>query len=181
MKDVKEIIDTILDTEGGKFTNDPADSGGKTKWGWTEKALRSAGWTGDVEDLDRETAFNLYYSEFYRKTGYEEVQKLSIRIAAELMDTAVNNGVGTAGRFLQVCLNAFNNGGTYYPDVQEDGSVGRGTLRALSSFLEQRGSEGEGVLLAALNALQIARYIELSAKYPKNERYVYGWIKNRGM
>ncbi len=57
MKSIAQIINGILDVEGGDYTNDPADSGGETKWGWTKKALRAMGWLGNVRDLTRPEAF----------------------------------------------------------------------------------------------------------------------------
>lgn len=179
MSNVDHIINDILEVETGKFTNDPKDSGGKTKWGWTEKSLRSAGWFGEVEDLTREEAFYLYYKVFVVGSGYQEVLRVNEDIAAELVDTAVNAGISTASTFLQKCLNAFNDGSALYPDIAEDGVVGRGTVRALEKFLEYRAKDGAAVMLAALNGLQTARYLELSRKYPKNERFVYGWILKR--
>ena len=179
MKTVDEIINNILDVETGKFTNDPHDSGGKTKWGWTEKSLHSAGWFGDVEDLTREEAFYLYYKVFVVGTGYAELLRINEKVAAELVDTAVNMGPATASKFLQVSLNAMNDGGGLYPDIAEDGVVGRGTCKALDLYLKYRGAEGETVLLRALNCLQGARYLELSRNRPKDERFVYGWISKR--
>ena len=37
---VTEIIDDVLEAEGSKYTNDPADPGGPTRWGITLKTLR---------------------------------------------------------------------------------------------------------------------------------------------
>lgn len=179
MKSIADIINHVLEVEGGKFTNDPYDSGGKTKWGWTERALRQMGWPGRVEDLDRATAFDLYYTRFVVRSGYAAILPVSDDIAAELVDTAVNMGEYHAGWFLQVALNAFNDGGKKYPDIKEDGVVGKATVKALEQFLSWRGAEGENVMLVALNSLQCARYIELAVSQPKGFRYVYGWIKNR--
>lgn len=179
MRKVSDIINEILEVEGGTFTDDPADSGGPTKWGWTEKSLRSMGWFGDVRDLDRETAYGLYFRRFVVKSGYQNILDIDIDIAAEMVDTAVNMGEGYAGRFLQIALNALNDGGKHYPDIAEDGIVGRTTARTLKIYLEHRGKDGKTVMLRALNCQQGARYLELSKKYPKNERFAFGWILNR--
>jgi lysozyme family protein len=179
MRIVDDIINEVLEIEGGTYTDDPKDSGGPTKWGWTKKALRAMGWFGNVQDLDRQTAFDLYYKRFIINSGYQPVLSLSPGIAAELVDTAVNMGEGYAGRFLQTSLNALNQEGSKYPDIVVDGVVGKGTIRTLGIFLNQRGAEGEVVMLRALNCLQGARYLELCESAPKNERFAYGWIKNR--
>jgi lysozyme family protein len=179
MKTVDDILNGVLDVEGGAYTDDPADSGGPTKWGWTKKALRDMGWFGDVRDLDRATAFDLYYRRFVSNSGFEPIAALSSKILAELVDTAVNMGEGTAGGFLQTSLNALNDGGKIYPDIVVDGKVGANTIKALKKYLDYRNDEGEVVMLRALNCLQGARFISLAEVAPKNERFVYGWLNNR--
>lgn len=179
MRTIEQIINRVLDIEGGKYTNDPSDSGGPTKWGWTEKALRKMGWMGKVRDLDRETAFGLYYKRFLVDSGYEEIIPLDYDVVYEMVDTAVNMGEHYAGLFLQKSLNALNDGQRHYPDIVEDGVVGRNTIKALGAYLSYRKEDGARVLLRCLNGLQLARYIELSITAPKNERYVYGWVLNR--
>lgn len=179
MKTVDDIINQILIVEGEKYTDDPADSGGPTKWGWTKKALRDMGWFGDVRSLDRATAFDLYYKRFVINSGYESIMPLSTKITAELVDTAVNMGEGYAGRFLQTSLNALNDGAKIYPDIVVDGKVGPNTVKVLKKYLDYRDDEGEEVMLKALNCLQGARYLELAEVAPKNERFVYGWLNSR--
>jgi len=179
MKTVDDIINEVLITEGEKYTDDPLDSGGPTKWGWTKKALRAMGWFGDVRTLDRQTAFDLYYRRFVSNSGFEPIAALSNRILAELVDTAVNMGETWASRFLQTSLNALNDGSRIYPDIVVDGKVGPNTVKALKKYLDYRSDEGEVVILRALNCLQGARYLELAETSPKNERFVYGWLKNR--
>lgn len=179
MRSIDDIINDILKTEGEKYTDDPADSGGPTKWGWTKKALRDMGWFGDVRSLDRQTAFDLYYRRFVVNSGYEPIGPLSMKILCEMMDTAVNMGEYWAGRFLQGSLNALNDEQKIYPDIVVDGKIGPNTIKALKKFLDYRNDEGEVVMLRALNCLQGARYLGLAETMPKNERFVYGWLNNR--
>lgn len=180
MKTVYEIIDDIIRTEGG-FSNDPADSGGETNFGWTRKALREMGWFGAVRDLDRATAVDLYYRRFITNSGYEPLMAQSTAIVAELVDTSVNMGEVTATKFLQRALNALNDGARIYPDITVDGKCGPATVRTVTKFLQYRGAEGELVLLRCLNCMQGARYAELAEMAPKNERFFYGWMLNRVM
>lgn len=175
---VTTIINDLITREGG-YVNDPSDSGGETKYGWTKKSLRAMGWFGAVKDLDKETAFDLYYRRFVVLSGYQNIMSLSEQVAEELIDTAVNMGESWAGRFLQESLNAFNNEQKHYPDITVDGQVGPATVRTFRKFLEIRKTEGEVVMMRALNCLQGARYISLSQNYSKNERFVYGWLLNR--
>lgn len=181
MRTIHEIIEDVLRVEGEDYTNDPADSGGPTKWGWTEKALRDMGYSGEVKDLERDTAYEFYHRRFVERSGYSLLMELSPEVTAELVDTAVNMGEDYAGRFLQVALNAFNDGQKRWEDIREDGRVGPATAKAFRAFVAQRGTEGVVVMLRALNAQQGARYLELSRMYPKNERFCYGWFLNRVM
>lgn len=175
---VSTIINQIIDVEGG-YVNDPKDSGGETCWGITVAVARSSGYTGAMKDLTKQQAYDIYYKQYVIAPGFDKVITLSEKIGEELVDTGVNMGVVVAGKFLQQSLNAMNDGGTQYPDLVVDGGVGKASISALQAFLAKRGADGALVLLRALNALQGARYISIAEASPKNERFVYGWLKNR--
>lgn len=175
---IKQILDDLIVREGG-YVNDPKDSGGETKYGWTRKALREMGWFGAVKDLDKQAAFDLYYRRFITLSGYKQIIDISEAVGEELVDTAVNMGEVWAGKFLQWSLNALNNEAKMYPDIVDDGVVGPATARTFKRYMVLRGAEGEVVMLRALNCFQGARYMELAQKYPKNERFAYGWLRSR--
>ena len=175
---IKEIIEDIIKVEGG-YSNDPKDSGGATCWGVTEKVAREHGYKGDMRDLPKAFAYNIYYGTYVVAPGFDAVFAISAAIATELVDTGVNMGVGTAGKFLQQALNALNDGGTQYPDLVVDGAIGKGSISSLVAFLSKRGTDGQVVLLRALNSLQCARYITIAEAKPSQERFVFGWILNR--
>lgn len=148
-------------------------------YGIIERVARQNGYQGAMRDMPLTVAHAIYRAEYWTRPRFNDVAELSPMIAAELFDTGVNCGVGTAGKFLQVALNAFNLEGSRYPDVAEDGEIGGKTLGALQQFLRWRGKEGEIVLTRALNCLQGARYVELSRSRQKDEKFVYGWMKER--
>ena len=100
-------------------------------------------------------------------------------IAEELFDTGVNTHPTTAVRMLQRALSWFNKRGEHYPDLVDDGVLGPATLKALDAYLKLRKSQGELVLLRALNSLQGVRYGELSERRQKDEDFVYGWYLHR--
>lgn len=175
---ISEIIAEVVRAEGG-YSNDPADAGGETMYGITEKVARAAGYMGPMRSLPLHVAEGIYRSRYVVAPGFADIIPLSEAIAAELVDTGVNMGPAVAGEFLQRALNALNDGGTRYHDLKVDGAVGPGTRAALRNFLEHRGKQGELVLLRALNAQQATRYIELAEKRPANERFVFGWLANR--
>lgn len=168
----------VTAVEGG-YVNDPRDSGGETNHGITAAIARRNGYAGPMRDLTKAQALVLYKREFYERPGFDQIAQISEPVAAELFDTGVNMGVKRAGEFLQQALNGLNNGGKLYADIGEDGIVGAGTRRALVAYLKARGAEGEKVLLKALNVLQGAYYIDLARRRPKDEAFLYGWLRTR--
>ena len=171
-----QIIDEILRVEGDTYTNDPADSGGETRWGVTVAEARVSGYKGDMVDLPREVAFSIYVTRYWGAVRGDDLEALSSGVAAEVVDTGVNTGVVRAGMFLQRVLNVLNRSEKLYTDLVVDGKIGPATIAALKSYLSTR---DEHTLLTALNCLQGAFYIELAERREKDERFVYGWLKNR--
>ncbi len=163
----------------GDFSDDPADSGGATKWGITEAVARAFGYRGQMQDMPVSLAKSIYLQNYWELLQLNVISVMSEDIALEMFDTAVNCGTGFAGKCLQRSLTALNRNGQDYPDLTVDGLVGRMTTTALRAFLDKRGLDGEKVLLRALNGLQVEKYIALVERREKDERYIYGWILNR--
>jgi lysozyme family protein len=168
----------VVMVEGG-YSDNPADSGGRTMYGITEVVARRNGYRGEMKTLPLETAKAIYRAQYWDLLRLDDVSAASAQLAEELFDTAVNCGVGIAGTFLQRSLNALNREQADYQDIEADGLVGPATLSALRAFLSRRGANGVTVLLRALNGLQAARYIELSERRQKDEAFVFGWLLNR--
>lgn len=175
---IETMIETTIGKEGG-YSNHPADRGGPTKWGITERVARRNGYTGDMRDLPRSTAVAIYRNEYAIRPGFDAVAAISPKVGEELFDTGVNMGPDVPARWFQMALNALNNGGALYPDITEDGDIGPGTLGAFKSYLTKRGKDAESTMLKALNALQGARYIELSRSRSANEAFTFGWLRTR--
>lgn len=171
----QRIIDQIIFVEGG-YVDDPDDSGGATNYGITEAVARAGGYYGDMRDLPRSAAFDIYVARYWDAVRADELVALSEHVAEEIVDTAVNMGVPTAVRFLQRSLNVLNNRQKLYRDLVADGLIGPVTIDALAEYLAVR---SELVLCRALNCLQGARYIELAEKREKDERFLFGWLQNR--
>ena len=170
-----KIINDIIEVEGG-YVNDPSDSGGETNFGITIRVARLYGYTGAMIDLPRQTAFDIYADKYWNKVCGDQIKELSESICAEVVDTAVNMGPGRAGKFLQRCLNVLNNRTKLYPDLVVDGAIGRNTIKALALYLKYR---DEKTMVKALDSLQGAFYITLAERREKDERFVYGWFRNR--
>lgn len=176
-----DIINHIIEIEGG-YVDDPSDSGGATRYGITEAVARSYGYTGNIKKLPRELAFNIYSTMYWDKLKLDDIEEKSPKIAKELADTAINCGVGFAGRTLQDWLNVYNNNQQYWDNISVDGWVGNKTIAAFNAFwLLRADDKGEDVMLTSLNAEQVVRYKTLSKRYTKNQRFTYGWVRNRGL
>lgn len=170
-----DILADLLVVEGG-YVNNPDDSGGPTKYGVTEELARFYGFEGDMRDLTREFALEVYAALFWYAVGADHILVMSERITVEVVDTAVNCGPFKAGEILQRSLNVLNLGAELYEDLTADGVIGHRTLRALQAYLAVR---EEGTLVKMLNVLQGAHYVELAERREKDESFIYGWFNKR--
>jgi lysozyme family protein len=152
MSDVEALLAALLRREGG-FVDHPDDRGGPTNFGITQNVARAAGWSGPMRDLPRAIAIGIYRERYWQAPRLDALAAIAPGVAAEVFDTGVNMGVGTAIGFLQRSLNVLNAGAA----VLVDGRIGPSTLAAVCALLTRRGARGEAVLLRALNALQGAR------------------------
>lgn len=174
----QQIISAIIQREGG-YVNDVADSGGETMYGITVAVARENNYTGPMDQLSRALAFDIYAGRYWDALNLDRVEQLAKPIAEEMADTAVNLGVVKAGTYLQRSLNVLNNEQNYYRDIVVDGNIGGRTLEALGHYVAKRGDEGVAVLHRMLNSLQGAFYVELSERRSKDEKFIYGWFKER--
>jgi lysozyme family protein len=181
-----EAYNITMKNEGG-YVNDTADVGGETYKGISRKY--NPFWSGwvIVDEYKSKPGFpstayndanlNSEVREFY-KASYWDVNLLdefpSQKISNEMFDTAVNMGVGRAGKFLQKALNLLNKNGAVYPDIAEDGSVGTNTLKALNSYLAYK---DESFIYKIMNILQGMHYIEYMTQSPTQEKFAFGWME----
>lgn len=175
---IDSLIEGVIGREGA-FVNNPADPGGATRWGITERVARRRGYTGPMSQLPRDTAKQIYFDEYVVGPGFSAIMPLSAAVAEEVVDTGVNMGPAVASIFLQKALNTFNNQGSDYPDLKVDGDIGPATINALKALLANRGHDGETVLLRALNSLQGEHYISIGANRPASEAFEFGWFLRR--
>ena len=174
----EHAFDEVVLIEGG-YSNNPLDSGGKTKWGITEAVARDFGYQGEMRDLPLTAARDIYKKEYWDRLKLDSVDPISTLIAREMFEVGVNAGTTVAAIILQRCLNTFNRDQSDYMDIEVDGRMGRATIIALTAFKRFRGEEGIQVLWKAMNCLQGSYYVQLAEKRHKDEAFVYGWLKNR--
>lgn len=179
MTSVDTMIADIIRIEGG-YVNHPADRGGKTKYGITERVARAFGYNGRMRDLPKSKAHEIYKMRYYLRPGFDRVAHHSVNVAEKMFDMGVNMGPAVPAKFLQRILNVLNRGGRDYRDIPVDGGIGPLTIHALKAYLARRGMhEGTHVLLKALNALQGAKYIAIAERNPSQEAFMHGWLSHR--
>jgi lysozyme family protein len=175
---IDELIDDVIEREGD-YVNHPADRGGATRWGITQAVARRQGYMDDMRHLPQSDAAAIYKRLYWLLPAFDKVAETAPKLAADLFDTGINMGTGTAIGFLQRALNALNREARDYGDLTVDRRIGSATILALNAFLKKRGSGGEDVLLKAVEALQGAHYLRLAETRPSQEAFLYGWLANR--
>lgn len=122
------VFDHLLDVEGG-YTNDPVDPGGPTNKGitlgvyaaWKDIKLspgNRARLLAELTDITDGTVRDIYEARYWQPAHAGELEP---PLALMHMDAAVNHGVGTAIRFLQIAVGA-----------EPDGEVGPLTRTAIA-------------------------------------------------
>mgnify|MGYP005839663143 CR=1 FL=1 len=163
---VDKLLDELLAREGG-YVHHPADRGGPTKYGITQRTLSE--WLGrpasidEVRTLDEETAREIYVA---RYLAGPRIDTLPGGIVGQVFDMAVNHGPRRAVRILQEVL------GLAGWRVDIDGAVGPETRRAAFEAQERMGP-----FLANAIADQRANfYRRLVAADPSQGVFLRGWL-----
>lgn len=158
----EDAITAVLAREGGgKFTNDPADRGGPTKYGITQAAL--AFYRGhpvsaqDVEQLQEPEARAIYRANYIEKPGLHLIEDDELRAA--LFDFGVNSGPRAAIRALQEALS-----------VPADGVLGPQTLEALALANAKK-------MRAEVVAERVVFLGRLISADPTQARFAHGWLR----
>lgn len=175
---VVQIINGIIEREQG-YVNNPNDLGGVTNWGITERVARAWGYKGDMKSLPHDTAFEIYFDQYYNTPQFNQVLLRSYRLGIAMTDAGVLCGTSTVSKWLQIILNVLNGQQKLYKDMIVDGSIGLTTLSALKAFLDTRGKDGEIVLVRAFYSMLGSHFIESSISRPQNEDFTYGWFLKR--
>lgn len=149
----------ILRWEGG-FVDDPADPGGRTNKGITQKVYD--GWrrrqglaTQDVKSIADAEVRAIYETDYWMPPRCDLLED---PLDLVQFDTAVNMGVGRAIRFLQSAAGC-----------GVDGDFGPGTQRAVSGC-------DHGELVAKYCDTREAYYRKLVVKNPALNKFLKGWL-----
>lgn len=140
-------FDMVIGHEGGLVDN-PADPGGLTKYGISQRAYPGE----DIRNLTLERAKELYRRDYWTSIKGDQLPQA---LALCLFDMAVNAGVSQAVRTLQKAI-----------DVPVDGILGPGTLGKALAMPEH-------ILVAYMQAERILFLVSL----PTFRDFGRGWTR----
>lgn len=159
-------FERIIAIEGERYTNDPNDRGGPTKWGITLRTLsayRHQEVTAEeVKNLSKEEAKAIYKNLYWDKLNLD--QALYQSVADVLFDAGVNFGPPVAAsRAQEILVNKFHR------VLPVDGVIGKRTISELN-LLEPK----QFIYQFALATAQ--KYCDIVRSDPSQLRFLKGWI-----
>lgn len=149
----------ILDEGGYKLETVPGDKGGQTYAGiarnswpnWHGWAAIDAGGRPEAQEVR-----DFYRANFWAPMRLDEVQDQ--HVARSILGNAVNCGVSTAAKLVQLCVGC-----------TPDGKVGNVTLQAINSTDPQ-------LLLTKYTLAKVARYRDIVNRDRSQAKFLLGWI-----
>lgn len=168
------------------YSHDPDDPGGMTYMGISR--VWYPGWPGwmiidsmlsvsdhpvfghneELQDLVR----RFYLEEFWYRLHCDWLAGISVDVALEVFDTAVNLSHRQAIEILQEALNLLNRNELAYPDLLVDGLMGRKTRAAVKDYAARYDFE---LLVKLMNHLQAEQYVIRMRRDKRREKWV-GWF-----
>lgn len=109
-----EAFDRVIGHEGG-LVNNPADPGGLTNWGISQRSYPGV----DIKGLTKEDAKAIYRRDYWDRA---KASQYDGAIGFQLFDAAVNSGVSAAIKMLQRAVG-----------VPDDGVIGPQSLNAINA------------------------------------------------
>lgn len=170
MSEFSIAIPTILRHEG-RYSNNPADSGGATNFGVSLRYLKQAGLLEELEleegdpthndmlaiqNMTKDEACEIYLKKWWTPYGYSAFNAQVI--GTKVFDTAVNLGAGRAHKMLQFILH-----------LTEDGVLGPKSYNEANAF-------PAAALLISYQNSQAQFYRNLVAANPARQQFLNGWL-----
>lgn len=157
-----KYFEIVKPLEGTVYENDPNDSGGCTKYGLTADDLREyykdrTKNCNDVKNIDNDEAYSVMkklYWDFFRADLIPNVS-----LAMFIVDGGLNQGRVTITNFLQKIV-GINPTTGHFGDKTFGGIINMDSSTVFSNLYQ----------------LRLTRYNNIVSKYPKNARYLKGWI-----
>ena len=160
MERFERIFDYLLRVEGG-YSDDKNDKGGKTKYGITEEEARDFGYKGNMQDLTKDFAKNIYLKKYYLGNKLDKV--VDDKVALSICDWAVNSG-RNGTKNVQIAVNQLTNA-----NLDVDGIIGNKTLEALNAVDPEK-------FLEIYHILQRIYYRSKVVADKTQERFLTGWL-----
>lgn len=164
MADFNAAFELVLLDEGGyKLETVPGDKGGQTYAGITRKSWPNwHGWpTIDAGGRpEAQEVRDFYRANYWTPLRLDEVQDQ--HVARSILGNAVNCGVGTAAKLVQLTVG-----------TTPDGRIGPVTLQAINAMPPAQ-------MLAAYTVAKVARYRDIVMKDRTQAKFLLGWI-NRAL
>jgi lysozyme family protein len=170
---VAAIIAAVVALEGG-FVDHPSDPGGATNWGITESVARQNGFTGDMRNLTKAQAKDIYRRQYIERPGFLPLVAIDAAVAEEVIDTGVNMGPARPTRFFRRAVNEVC--GTTLPIVPNMDAV---TVKAWGDCRANLGPRSCVAMLDSLDRQQRAEYDRLVRVNPRLRVFYRGWINHR--
>lgn len=162
MSPFTKALSITLQYEGG-YVNHPNDRGGATNKGVTQRTYdayrtRERLSLQSVKLISGKELETIYYTEYWvRAKCHELTEKLSI----VHFDSAVNHGVGNAGKLLQKALG--------FAKEDRDGVIGPKTLAALQG-------KSDAVLANQYLACRAEFFQKIAQNNPSQKTFLNGWM-----
>lgn len=161
MADILIATDYVLKQEDsrmtGVITDDPRDSGGRTRYGVAERwhpELTKRGYFTTMPNVPALVLAHKVYADNYgAPLEFKEIELQQLGNA--MLSFAINEGVKTSIKILQRSIG-----------VATDGIMGYETLRVANA----------SNVLPSLSRQQRAHYADIVFQNPKDERFFAGWI-----
>jgi lysozyme family protein len=157
--------------EGTKYTNNPSDSGGPTKYGITKRTYQNfydaLVLDSEIENMTAATAKQIYRVDYWSPLRCEEIIPLAFAVA--FFDCGVLYGVKTTALLIQRALSLCS------ATLKLDGILGDKSIGFINSI-----GGGSNVLRSSLAhsfyGLLLSHIDDVITANPKNEVFRQGWI-----
>ena len=163
---VQKCVDKTLVFEDG-LSNDPADPGGRTYKGVTQRvydAYRQGKGlpTQDVALMSNDECYDIYEHQYFNPSFAPLIN--DIKCQWKIFDQSVNMGVSRALKFLQTTIG-----------VVADGKFGSKSQTALVQYQQNDG--WSNTMMETLINLQTQRYKDLVVANPSLQKFLVGWLR----
>ncbi len=155
-------VRNTLRFEGG-YVNNSLDKGGETNFGITKKVAEQNGFYGEMKNLSKDIAEDIYQKQYWNPLRLEEIQNQEI--ANYIFDMAVLHGRVKAIIFFQTALNLCGK-----LNIKVDGICGNKTIEAYEKIKDKN------LLIKYLKMLRCNYVYKIVQNDPSQQIFLSGWL-----